>query len=148
MDGITTAANGYHRPTHWPNRDWEALPHSHRVHVVCSRAVPIGVPRHPDRAVHARMEAGRWLAECAGCPSAQFVSPADPWFCCVEITCGWARSWCSVVWPDEHERLAVELAAAQLPVDDRNWVHRDDRTDTADGHRRLSRLIPSPVGAS
>ena len=146
MEGITTAGD-YLRPQHWPTRDWEALPHSHRVHILCSRAVPLAVPRQPDRAVHARLEAGRWLAECGGCPSAQFVDPADPWYCCVETGCPWGASWARVIWPDDDERLALERAAVQLPVGDRNWIHRDHHGETVLAYRVHSRLIPSPSGA-
>jgi hypothetical protein len=141
VDGITTAGNGYHRPMHWPTQDWEQLPIAARVHVVTGRPVPLGLPTHPVGTVHARLELGRWLAECGCCPSAQFVDPADPRFFCVDCGNGGTNSWWTVVWPDEQERVAVERAALQLPVDDRNWVHPDDLTTMARAHRTWSKLV-------
>jgi hypothetical protein len=141
VDGIVTAGTGYQRPVHWPAHDWDRLPIATRVHVVVGRPVPLGLPTHPVGTVHARLEHGRWLAECAGCPSAQYVDPADPRFFCVDCGNAGSNAWFAVVWPDEQERLALERAAVRLPVDDRNWVHPDDLTVMARAYRVWSTVI-------
>ena len=148
MDGIVTAGTGYARPMHWPAHDWEQVPIASRVHVAAGRPVPLGLPVHLVGTVHARLEHGRWIAECPACPSAQFVDPADARFFCVEPNCGngGANAWFTVIWPDERERLAVERAALRLPVDERNWVHPSDLTLMARAHRTWSALIT--VGAA
>lgn len=143
MEGITTAATGYRRPVHWPNTDWERLDYAQRVHALCGKGIPVGLPIHPVGQVHARLEAGRWLAECACCPSAQLVDPADPRFFCVEETCGngGTRAWFTVVWPTPKTRVSIERAAVALPPDQRNWVHPADLTLMARAHRQLSTLV-------
>ncbi|MEV5444051.1 hypothetical protein AB0N23_16160 [Streptomyces sp. NPDC052644] len=71
---------------------------------------------------YARINHGRWIADCASCGSAQVVSPDDPRFACTE--CG--HGWVPLTFPDDVAAVEDALADA-LPVD-QNWWHPDDPT--------------------
>lgn len=82
---------------------------------------------HPDAATVARVEGGRWIADCPFCPSAQVVSPADPRFLCAgldgcangEIRGAFAR----VVFPAEPVREQIECVLCERPDrGTRNWL--------------------------
>jgi hypothetical protein len=69
--------------------------------------------------LYARIDAGRWVAQCP-CLSAQVATPADPRFLCVECGAGWFR----VRFPDDV--AAAEAAVlGQLPHE-RFWRNPDD----------------------
>lgn len=77
-----------------------------------SEGLPIG-PRY------ARIDAGRWLAECE-CGSAQVISPVDPRYYCVICYTGWVP----LVVPEDID--AVEATVSQLPTGEQWWWHPDD----------------------
>ena len=59
-------------------------------------------------AVPARLDAGRWLADCPlGCRGAEMVSVADPWFLC--LSCGSGDKWWRVVFPTNRREIEVEV---------------------------------------
>lgn len=68
--------------------------------------------------VEARVDHGRWIADCPSCPSAQDVTPADPRFWCP--TCGSGDVWHRVVFPKN--RAAIEEVLDLRPLaQNRNW---------------------------
>jgi hypothetical protein len=71
---------------------------------------------HPGRvlsgtsevAVAARIDAGRWLADCpVGCGGAEMVSAADPVFIC--ISCGSDDKWWPVIFPGNRAAIEAEI---------------------------------------
>jgi hypothetical protein len=71
---------------------------------------------HPGRVVDdvstvpvaARIDAGRWLADCpAGCGGAEMVSAADPVFLCV--SCGSDDKWWPVTFPNNRAAIEAEV---------------------------------------
>ena len=71
---------------------------------------------HPGRiisvisevAVAARIDAGRWLADCpVGCGGAEMVSAADPVFLCV--SCGSDDKWWPVTFPADRAAIEAEI---------------------------------------
>ncbi|MEU1122124.1 hypothetical protein ABZ371_00690 [Streptomyces sp. NPDC005899] len=74
------------------------------------------VPDHPG--LYARIDDGRWLAECDACGAAWIVSVADPRFGCVECR----RDWVPLIVPED--TAAAEAEA--LALDRRFWWHPDD----------------------
>lgn len=77
-----------------------------------------------DAALDARVDAGRWIAECPDCHDAQYVwtAEAHPLFLCVtcfNATVG--RRWRPVLIPSE--RAAIEAALEPRPMPhNRNWT--------------------------
>jgi len=69
--------------------------------------------------VSARINHGRWIADCAGCNSALVVDLGQPVFMCVE--CGNAandRKWLKVTVP--RNRKAIETELLKRPMNGRN----------------------------
>ena len=61
-----------------------------------------------DVTVLARIDAGRWLADCpAGCGGAEMVSAADPIFLC--IACGSDDRWWPVTFPSNRAAIEAEI---------------------------------------
>lgn len=73
------------------------------------------------RTAYARINAGRWVADCP-CGSAQVVTPSDPRMCCPECGAGW---W-ALAFPDD-VAAAEQAVADRLPAE-QNWWHPDDDT--------------------
>ncbi|WP_426404213.1 hypothetical protein ACN9M0_24750 [Streptomyces sp. R-07] len=69
--------------------------------------------------LYARINHGRWLADCT-CGSAQIVTPTDPRMWCVECGTGWWQ----LTFPADV--TAVEESLAALPVAERNWWAEPD----------------------
>ena len=71
---------------------------------------------------HARVDWGRWLADCPSCSSAQNASREDHRFFCVE--CGNVAvggQWIEVVWPSDAEMRRVEELLSMRPSKDNQW---------------------------
>lgn len=61
-----------------------------------------------DVPIAARIDAGRWLADCpVGCGGAEMVSAADPVFLC--ISCGSDDKWWPVVFPGNRTVIEAEI---------------------------------------
>ena len=71
-------------------------------------------PRGAD--LNARVNQGRWIADCPTCLGAEFADSAWPVFVC--CSCGEGPR--AVVFPPERELLEPELIAR--PLEARNWV--------------------------
>ncbi|MER7806173.1 hypothetical protein [Streptomyces sp900116325] len=119
-DAIVQAETYYLPPT--PRRgqtpqDWSQVPGAELVYkwleYKMGRRVPVPtefVPDHPG--LYARIDDGRWVAECDNCRSAWIVSVLDPRFGCGECK----RDWVPLIVPDDIP--AAEAEALALP---RRW---------------------------
>ncbi|MFF5445499.1 hypothetical protein [Streptomyces sp. NPDC012888] len=115
----------YQPPPSQASTAWDLVPAAERVwrwyeHANQRRVQPpagfiVGV------SVYARINHGRWIADCT-CGSAQVVTPDDPRFACPECGYGWVR----VTFPANPAQ--AEDAVADLPPHRRNWWHDDDLT--------------------
>ncbi|MFL4904667.1 hypothetical protein ACJ6WF_16135 [Streptomyces sp. MMS24-I2-30] len=123
---IERAETYYLPPPPWPGQtaqDWSQVPGAelvyHWAEYRLSRRVPIPtepVPDHPG--VYARIDDGRWLAECDACRSAWIVSVTDPRFGCVQCR----RAWVPLFLPDD--TAAAETEA--LALEHRFWWQPED----------------------
>ena len=89
-------------------------------------ATPLGIAETP---VCARVDAGRWIAECDGCGTASWVTPTDPRLWCTE--CENARlmgRWVPVLFPPDREE-GERILSVRLPKD-QFWF--PDRETTID----------------
>ncbi|OLZ72577.1 hypothetical protein AVW11_04075 [Streptomyces amritsarensis] len=91
------------------------------------------------QSIHARINHGRWVADCV-CGSAQVVTPADPRFACPECGYGWAR----VLFPPKP--AAAEAEVADRAPHERNWWADDDPSwDRPAKHERAAEKAPRPI---
>lgn len=101
-----------------PVQDWSQVPGAELVYkwVEYRLGWRVPVPTEfvlDDPGVYARIDDGRWLAECANCGSAWVVSPVDPRFGCAMCR----RDWVPLILP-------ADIAAAEaeaLALDHRFW---------------------------
>ncbi|SDN17687.1 hypothetical protein [Streptomyces wuyuanensis] len=105
---------------------WDLIPPAERVIAYLENMEKRGLPRpdgvDPDALLIARVDAGRWVAQCPVCLSAQVVSPADPRFWCVGCQPG---VWTTLRFPDDV--AAVEGLVAGEPLKARRfWWASDD----------------------
>ncbi|MFJ9318242.1 hypothetical protein [Streptomyces globisporus] len=111
-----------------PAQDWSQVPGAELIYrwaeTRLNRRLPVptgAVPDHPG--LYARIDDGRWLAECDACGSAWIVSVLDPRFGCVETTC--QQGWVPLILPEDTDAAEAEaLALARRfwwhPLDPRN----------------------------
>jgi hypothetical protein len=81
-------------------------------------------PTADGPAVQARVNHGRWLADCPTphCRNACYVDPADPRFLCVECVNPLAEGrWLPVEFPDDRDEIEAALLARPVPAT-RNWT--------------------------
>lgn len=94
------------------------------------RRVPVPTATLLGQTTYARIDAGRWVADCP-CASAQVVTPDDPRMACPECGAGWFP----LTFPAD-PASAEATVADQLPHQ-RFWWHPDDsawnRPGTAEG---------------
>lgn len=111
-------------------QDWSQVPGSELIYkwaaTYLGRRVPVPttyVPDHPG--LYARIDDGRWLAECDACRAAWVVSVLDPTprFGCIECK----RDWVPLIVPDD----VPAAEAIALALDKRFWWHPDDPTNPA-----------------
>jgi len=57
--------------------------------------------------VMARLDAGRWLADCPICDGAELVSVSDPVFFC--LSCSSGGMWWPVEWPVDRAEIEAEV---------------------------------------
>ncbi len=83
-----------------------------------------------DRTVAARVDAGRWIAECV-CGHPSWVTPSDPRLWCTECeNAAVSGRWLSVAFPDEATRLEAERVLSVRIPKDQFWF--PDRETVAD----------------
>lgn len=124
---VSRADDFYAPPPSLPPDAWDLIPSAERVIAYLENAEKRGYPRPEgtdlDAVLVARVDAGRWLAQCPLCLSAQVVSPTDPRFWCVDCQpAGWTR----LRFPDDV--AAVEQMVAAEPVKARRFWWADDDT--------------------
>ncbi|MGP3636206.1 hypothetical protein ACTU45_23085 [Streptomyces sp. 24-1644] len=106
-----------------PAQDWSQIPGAELIYKWAEyrlgRRVPVPtatVPDHPG--LYARIDDGRWLAECDACRSAWIVSVRDPRFGCVECR----RDWVPLIVPADVPAAEAEA----LALTSRFWWHPED----------------------
>lgn len=142
---VRRAEDFYIPPPQLPADAWNLLAPAERVIAYMERVNQRRYPKPegmlPEPALIARIDAGRWVAQCPHCLSAQVVTPDDPRMWCVDcMPDGWFR----VRFPDDP--TAVEATVEALPARARFWWADDD---TAWNRRRPRRaLTPKQLRAA
>lgn len=77
------------------------------------------------QAVNARLDAGRWLADCPYCDGAELVTPADPIFFC--LSCGSKGTYHPVVFPGTMDSIGREVQKRGNPM---TWAWQPGETLT------------------
>jgi hypothetical protein len=101
-------------------------------------------PQGEDRSrpLHARIDAGRWVAQCE-CLSAQIIDPDDPFFFCVEcLNAVSDGKWRPLLIPADVP--AVEAAVEQVDRPQDRWWWAND--DPHPGNPRRPVRAPEPPG--
>lgn len=123
MPVILRAEDFYTPPSHLPADAWGHLAGAERViawyEQTAQRRLPRPVGEPSGEPLYARIDAGRWVAQCP-CGSAQVVTPSDPRMFCVECLTGWRP----VLIPADID--AAERSVVEAPVHARFWWHPDD----------------------
>ncbi|MFD9225356.1 hypothetical protein ACFWDI_36350 [Streptomyces sp. NPDC060064] len=122
---VRRAEDFYSPPPQEPANAWDLMPPAERVVAymerVQQRRLPCPKQVTPGEVLIARIDAGRWVAQCPHCSSAQVVSPGDPRMWCVEcLPDGWSR----VRFPADP--AATEATVELLPSRERFWWADDD----------------------
>jgi hypothetical protein len=89
-----------------------------------TKLVPVTMEVHPTQEVAARVNEGRWIADCPFCGGAQFTSPEDRRFLCAD--CGNAKidgKWMRVAWPTAPD--AIEDVLIVRPTENRHWFPQE-----------------------
>lgn len=85
-------------------------------------AVAFPVGEDNKKKTKAKVNQGRWIAECPFCNGAELVRPDDPKFYC--LSCGNAEignKWIAVEFPGDHDKITKELE--KRPKEQvANWV--------------------------
>lgn len=122
---VLRAETYYLPPPGLPADAWALVPPAERVlrwyELKQQRRIAVPTAVLLGQVVHARIDAGRWVADCP-CASAQVVTPTDPRMCCPECGAGWFR----LVFPADPG--VAEQEVADLLPRDRFWWHPDDTT--------------------
>lgn len=102
-------------------------------HLIKSQLLALGTVREDAKTV-ARIEGGRWIADCPFCPSAQVVSPTDPRFLCAgydgcsNIDIGGAYA--TIVFPADEVLARIEGLLVKRPkLTNRNWLSGETTHD-------------------
>lgn len=108
-------------PSRAPIRSWEgfwefleSLPQRG------GRLVPRPTGHNPTVSAFARVDDGRWIADCPwGCGSAFNLPVGADWFWCTECVGGGLGLTAALVWPDSMDRLSTNLES--LPTALQDW---------------------------
>jgi hypothetical protein len=124
VSAVIRAEDFYTPPPTLPTDAWATVPGAERVIVWFEHTTQRRLPRPaPDEdetePLFARIDAGRWVAQCP-CGSAQVVTPTDPRMFCVECL----DHWHPLTFPDDID--AAEQVVADLPARGRFWWHPAD----------------------
>ncbi|MFB7548599.1 hypothetical protein [Streptomyces sp. NPDC056154] len=106
-----------------PSPDWSGVPGAELVYLWygtrLGRRVPVPTEAEVDaEPVYARIDDGRWLAECDVCRNAIVVSVTDLRYGCPECQ----RAWVRLITPDDVAAVEAETLAKPR----RFWWHPDD----------------------
>lgn len=132
---VRRAEDFYTPPPELPETAWNLLPPAERVIAYMERVQQRRYPKPdgllPGVVLIARVDAGRWVAQCPHCQSAQVVTPTDPRMWCVDcMPEGWSR----VRFPADPS--AVEATVEGQPARHRFWWADDDTAWNRPRHRR------------
>lgn len=82
--------------------------------------VPRPTGDNPAVTAHARIDDGRWIADCPwGCGGAFNLPAGTTWLWCTECAGGGAGHTANLVWPDRMEQLTANVES--LPVVLQTW---------------------------
>lgn len=129
MGAIVRSETYYRRPSTCTQQKWDAATWPERALIYLEYVLRMRIPRpEGDNGLTAwaRIDAGRWLAECPTCSSAQVVTPTDPRMtCCRDFT-----GWTTLLMPADPD--AVEAPLVDLPVTGQFWWNPDDPANPAE----------------
>jgi hypothetical protein len=94
-----------------------------------ARALGFPFSLHPDGAVKAEINHGRWLARCPFCSGAEEADPGEPIFYC--LSCGNADNGghiMMVMFPDDRDKIESVLLA-RFNIGTRNWTPGESLQD-------------------
>lgn len=94
----------------------------------------------------ARVDEGRWVAECPFCHGAQVGSPADPRFLCTDcanVLVGGA--YLQVAYPSPKVREQIEAVLAPRPWENLYWLPEKDETVADLVAQNVAEGIPVPA---
>lgn len=122
---VRRAEDFYAPPPQMRAEAWDHLAPAERVIAYLEHVQQRRYPRPdgilPEEPLIARVDAGRWVAQCPDCASAQVVSPADPRMWCVDCQ---PDGWYRVRFPGDPDAVETEMAARSAR--DRFWWSDDD----------------------
>jgi hypothetical protein len=82
--------------------------------------VPRPTGDNPQAKAYARIDDGRWIADCPwGCGSAFNLPAGTAWFWCTECAGGGLGLTAALVWPDDMDRLTANMES--LPSALQRW---------------------------
>ncbi|MFF3671682.1 hypothetical protein [Microtetraspora malaysiensis] len=126
-------------PAPSPLRSWEAywqFADSRRA-ATGQPPVPRPTGHNPTIQAFARVDDGRWIADCPhGCGAAFNLPASVDWFWCTECVGGGLGHTVALVWPQRMERLVVNLES--LPVALQMWPCVGCRSRLLDGRDMCS----------
>src|SRR2546428_383427 len=79
--------------------------------------LPLFVPQNvdPDDVVEAQIRQGRWVALCLWCANAQYASPHDDRFYCVNCRNHGKLTWARVIFPENWREIEEVLSEREDP---------------------------------
>jgi len=109
--------------------------------------VPFVMPEGFHKAqTYARVNHGRWVADCPFCSSAVVADPEDPRFFCVHCLNNGTGKWVRVVWPEDFAAIEAELAL-RARTTHRNWDPQESLADLRDERQGRTQLGRDVVAA-
>lgn len=122
---IVRAQAFYLPPPGQPATAWDLVPIAERVfkwyELKVHRRVPVPAGTVLGTQLWARIDAGRWIADCT-CKSAQIISPDDPRYACPECGAGWY----DLIFPEDIAAAeAAALAVSDAPSQQFWWNPQD-----------------------
>ncbi|MFI0772310.1 hypothetical protein ACH4TQ_46705 [Streptomyces sp. NPDC021218] len=128
MAAIVRSETYYRRPPTSTQAKWDDATWPERALIALEYALHKRIPRPAGDnglTVWARIDYGRWLAECPQCSSAQVVTWSDPRMTCSRCFAGWT----ALTMPADPE--AVEAPLVDLPAPEQFWWADDDPANPA-----------------
>lgn len=135
MVAVLRAETFYLPPPSLPADVWDNVSPAERAlrwtEVYAQRRLPVIPREQASEPLYARIDAGRWVAECE-CGTADVVSPADPRMLCTVCLDGWHP----LFFPPDADAVEAELAG--LPRRHQFWYHPADVRWQAERRQRLA----------
>ncbi|MFD9943192.1 hypothetical protein ACFWYW_14635 [Nonomuraea sp. NPDC059023] len=108
-------------PTPAPIRTWQNLwDHLDSLPSRASRPVPRPTGHNPTARAYARVDDGRWIADCPWQCGSAFNLPAEAtWFWCTQCAAAGSGHTAALIWPEHMEQLTANLQS--LPTALQFW---------------------------